>query len=258
MRLEPVPVLQVLRDLWTLPRDMARFHAYLEKVKQGPEGEVFVPLIAANPMAREHMVAFVDALRALGADRILADACAEASKRLAASDLALKLSLVPIDDVGGAWSERTLVDFDNRFGMRKAKAGWAKYGFVTANVYVSEPPTPVLVRERLLAAAYRAAWTHRHGQAQTLRDMMQQEGNALRFAGAQGPSVPELDRVRATLASHLDATLHATRFAAMYGDEAAKRCGHAPLGLPDDAGFAAALADALRGPTRPEELRKPA
>lgn len=249
MRCEPVPVLKVLRELWLMPRDMQRFHAYIEKLTGGIE--VFVPLIAANPMAREHMVAFVDALDALGAERILAEACAEASRRLARVDLARRVSLVPIDDLRGAWSERTLMDFDNRFGLRKSKKD---YGFAVALAYVSEPADAALVRERVLAAIYRFAWQTKHGPPESVRAMLAQEGNALKFAGATGPRLADVDAARATLAPHLDATLHATRFAAMYGDEAADRVGHKPLGLPPDAGFAMALDDAMRARARPEDL----
>lgn len=251
MKLEPVPVLHALRELWLMPRDMKRFQAYLGKVTGGGGGEVLVPLIAANPMAREHMVACVDELLALGADRVLAEACAEAGKRLAGCDAERKVSVVPVDDVGGAWSERTLMDFDNRFGLRKAKKD---HGYSVGLVYVSEPRNAALVRERVLAAVYRAAWTKRHGPPETVRAMMRQEGNALRFAGATGPRVADVDAARRALAPHLDATLHATQFAAMYGDDAARRVGHAPLGLRTDAGFAVALDDALRQRERPEDL----
>jgi hypothetical protein len=123
-----------------------------------------------------------------------------------------------------------------------------------ALVYASEAPTAALLRERILAAAYRRAYVERHGGARTVRDMMRQEGNALRFAGATGPRVPDPAAARAALAPHLDATLHATRFAAMYGDRAAERVGHAKLGLPDDAGFAVALEDAMRAREMPESL----
>lgn len=249
MKLEPVPVLGTLRELWRTPRDMARFHAYLEKVTGGG-GEVFVPLVAANPMAREHMVAFADKLDALGADRVLAEACAEAERRLARVDMARKVSLVPVDDVGGAWSERTLVDFDHRFGLRKARKD---YGYSVALAFASEPVDAPLLRERVLAAVYRAAWSRRHGAPRTLSDMLRQEGNALRFAGASGPVVPDADAVRATLAPHLGSTLHATHFTAMFGDAAAARVGHKPLGLPPDAGFALALHDASRARESPED-----
>lgn len=250
MRLEPVPLLRVLRELWTMPRDMARFNAYLQKVTGGPE--VVVPLIAANPMAREHMVAYVDALEAFDAERVVAEACVDASRRLAHVALDRKLSLVPVDDVRGAWSERTLMDFEMRGGARKVAR---KYPYVTAVVYASETPTPRLVRERVLAAAYRAAWAEaRAEEPETVRAMMRREGNALRFAGTTEPRLDDAAAARAVLAPHLDATLHATRFAAMYGDDAASRVGHKPLGLPADAGFALALEDAMRQRERPEDL----
>jgi len=232
-----------------MPRDMTRFRAYLDQVRGG--GEILAPIVSANPMAREHMLACLDALEALGAEQVLHDACAEAEKRLARSSVEVKASVVPIDDVRGAWSERTLMDFDHRFQPRKMRQ---KYGYVTALVFASETPSAALVRERVLAALYRAAWIERHGDAARVADMMRQEGNALRFAGAEGPRLADPDAARAALAPHRDATLHATRFAAMFGDAAARRVGHKPLGLPDDAGLALALEEAKQTREKPEDL----
>lgn len=243
MRLEPVSVLATLRELWTKPRDMARFHAYLDLVKGGGTGELMAPLVAANPMAREHMVAFVDALAALPADGILAEACREAERRLPHAGLDTRVSLVPIDDVRGAWSERTLVDLGNRFPEVKPGAT-DKYRYLTALVYASETPTADLLRQRILAAIYRSAWIAKRGGARTVGDMMRQEGHALRFAGVQEAPADAIERARAALEPHLDATLHATRFCAMYGDKAARRVGHKALGIPDNAGFIVGLADA--------------
>lgn len=254
VRLEPVPVLRRLRDLWSMPRDMARFHAYVEQVKSGADGELLAPLVAANPMAREHMLVYVDALLALDAEGLVAAACAEAEERLARSDLDTRVSLVPADNVGGAWSEMSMVDHAARFPDPRPNAGPDKYRFVTAIVFATETPNAVLVRERVLAAIYRAAYIRHHGIAATIREMMRQEGNALRFAGVRVRMRHDLDGMRATLAPHLDATLHATRFAAMYGDAAARRLGHQALGLPDNAGFMVALDDAQSDPRPPEEL----
>jgi hypothetical protein len=251
VRVEPVPVLGILRELWSKPRDMARFHEYVAKIKGGPDGGIFAPLVAANPMAKPHMIAYADALAALGADRLLSEAASEAARRLAHSPVETKLSLVPIDDVGGGWSERAMVDFAARFGDGKKRA--RDYGYTSAMVYASEPPAAPLVRERLLAAVYRRAWWERHGTPRTLREMLRQEANALRFAGAKVPTVTDPTTARRILDPLLDATLHATLFAAMYGDAAAERCGHKQLGLPDNAGFAIAL-EAACGEEKPEEL----
>jgi len=179
-----------------MPRDMERFHAYLAKVKNGPEGEIFAPIIAANPMAKPHMLAYADALLALDADRVLADACAEAERRLAKSPLATKVSLTPVDDVGGAWSDRSLVDFEMRFGSKRPKKD---YGYVTAVVYASETPAAAMVRERVLAAIYRAAWSARFGYPEKVRDLLAREGI---FAGpSSGAILSVAARVAATLDS---------------------------------------------------------
>lgn len=255
MRLEPTPVLGSLRELWSMPRGMERFQEYLRRLQDGPEGGLLASLVAANPMAKPHMLAYLDALVGFDAEGVMAEACREAERRLAHVALDLRASLVPVDDVAGAWSERTLVDFDARFPDKLAKRGTtAKYPYASALVYASETPTAALVRERMLAAAYRAAHVRRHGAALTLRDMMRREGRALRFAGVRGAPAEEPEEARAALMPHLDAAEHPTRFAAMYGDAAARRVGHRPLGAPPNAGFVVALDDALRERETAESL----
>ena len=65
-----VPLLPVQQGLQALPRNYARFQQYLRTVMNadgtGPE---LTPLLLANPMAKDHVTALLDALITLGADR---------------------------------------------------------------------------------------------------------------------------------------------------------------------------------------------
>jgi hypothetical protein len=56
MEITYVPVLATLRDLYAQPRDMARFKRCLHTITQGTD-DIVVPIVAANPMAREHVLA---------------------------------------------------------------------------------------------------------------------------------------------------------------------------------------------------------
>jgi hypothetical protein len=66
MTLEYVPLLQVQRDLYALPRDRTRFDAYLATMRDSATGDLALPLVAMNPMAKEHVPALLD--RYLAAD----------------------------------------------------------------------------------------------------------------------------------------------------------------------------------------------
>src|SRR5947209_17804703 len=84
MNLDYVPLLQVQRELYGLPRNYDRFQKYLGTVLTPDRtGVELPPLILMNPMGKDHVTALLDALLALDADGIAARAAAEASARLA-------------------------------------------------------------------------------------------------------------------------------------------------------------------------------
>jgi hypothetical protein len=241
MEITYVPVLATLRDLYAQPRDMARFKRYLHTITQGTD-DIVVPIVAANPMAREHVLARVNELLAQGAEEVGAGAAEEAAARLAAVPDQLKASLVLADDVAGGWTNRYLTEAGARFDPRVDR----KRNFVSTLLWSSEAPTPAEIRQQVLGDLYRAAFRRRHGAAPTLRAMLVQEGLAARFAGQRPTLPPEaLDRARAAIAPLLDEATYPQQFGALYGDEAAVSVGYAPLGLPSRAGFAVALADAI-------------
>jgi hypothetical protein len=68
MKITYLPVLGTLRELYVQPRDMQRFRQYIATLTGGGD-DVALPIGVANPMAKEHAVARIDELLALGADR---------------------------------------------------------------------------------------------------------------------------------------------------------------------------------------------
>jgi hypothetical protein len=241
MEITYVPVLATLRDLYAQPRDMARFKRYLHTITQGTD-DIVVPIVAANPMAREHVLARVNELLAQGAEEVGAAAAEEAATRLAAVPDRLKASLVVADDVAGGWTNRSLTEAGARFDSRVDR----KRNFVTTLLWSSEEPTAAEIRQEVLGDIYRAAFRRRHGAAPTLRAMLEQEGLAALFAGRRPTLSPEaLERARAAIAPYLDQATYPQQFGALYGDEAAVSVGYPPLGLPARAGFQVALADAV-------------
>lgn len=241
MNITYVPVLAILRDLYSQPRDLNRFRTYLDTMLQGTD-DVVVPITVANPMAKEHALAKATELLALGAEEVGAAAAEEAASRLADIPGQFKATLVLADDAAGGWTNRYLLEATSRFDARVDR----KRNFVCALLWTSESATHQSIREGLLGDVYRAAYRYHIGPAQTLRAMLAQEGHAAVFAGAQLTLPPDaLDRARAVIAPFLDTTNYAQQFAAFYGDAAAVSVGYPPLGLPTRAGFELALADAL-------------
>jgi len=208
MRATYLPVLPILRELYLQPRDMARFRSYIATLTGGSD-DVVLPIGVANPMAKDHAVVKIDELLALGADKIGAQAAADAGGRLeqVEQDVEIKASVVLVDDLAGGWTNRYTSEASVRFPGR----GALKRPFATALAWTSESPAADKIRCEMLAAIYRVAYQQRRGLVTSLEAMLDQE----------------------------------TVFAAMYGDMAAEQLGYPPLGLPPRAGFEVALADAL-------------
>src|SRR5687767_2124059 len=166
MKLHYVPLLRIHREVQGIPRGMDRFREYLRTVLNEDATDVdLVPLLLANPMARDHVTAMLDALLAIGADGVGARAAAEASGQSADVPGEYKASLVVADDLGG-WSNRWSYEYE----LRRPGPGYKRF-WETAVLWSSEAPTERAAREAVLTASYRTAYVLRHGSARTLRDL---------------------------------------------------------------------------------------
>lgn len=248
MNIRHRPLLQIQRDLHEKPRTMERFYEYLRTIFGGDVSEEndtpqLVPLIAMNPMGRTHVNARLDQLLALGAEEIAADAVAEAEERLsplfAEYQGDYQHGLVIIDDLGGAWSNRFVLE-TGRFAAVKLD----KYRWFSSGIFVSDEPTATRIRQNVLSGICRTLYLDRHGAPKTLPQMLVQEGQVGSFAGI----TPQLDAEdlaysREIIQPYLNSDHYPTCLAAMLGDEAARTLGYQPLGLSPYAGIAVAIAD---------------
>lgn len=243
MKLEYLPLLQVQRDLYQMPRGLERFREYLRTMIDARTGDLELPLVALNPMGKDHVPQFLDALIAMLAEDVAAAAVAETGDEVKDAGGDYRVCLVVSDDKHGGWTNRHTSELDYRFHQ---KAYYAR-GWIAVLLWTSETYTPAEVRDEVRLAVFRAAHVHTHGVARTLREMLVQEGTAMALAGAASVRLePEdLAYTRDVLIPHLDASDPATQIAALFGDAAARTLGHLPLGLSERAGLALAPEFAL-------------
>ncbi|HEX6989126.1 MAG TPA: hypothetical protein VF282_06610 [Bacillota bacterium] len=249
MQIELIPTLEILRDLYARPRDIARFRWYLEQMLGDTDDgdvDVVVPITWANPMGKEHCLAAVQALLDIQAESVAADAAREAGPDLADVDARARLALVLLDDVAGGWTNRWL----NEAGYRmctdpRAQRSNRRRNFVIVPCWASETYTPARIRIEVKAALHRYAHLHRHGMPRTLRDIMVMDGQARAFAGARPALDPDdLAYTAVVIEPHRDSDDFPTQFACLFGDEAARNVGYRPMGLSPYAGFELALREA--------------
>lgn len=250
-----VPLLEIQREIYQLPRGMERFREYVKTLlnAQGDDLEL-VPMVAMNPMAKEHVLAYVEQLLSMNAEDTAQSALAQAQIRLPSFPEPWKVSLIVLDDLRGGWTNRYTTLFADWAMTERSRANFLRYAWVSVGLWTSELPSPGGIRREVFAQAYQALWALRRSKARTLRQVLRQEGFALAFAGQKPWLEPdELAYTRAVIAPHLDSDHYPTLIAPLYGDEAARSLGYAPLGLSARAGFALALAEALESEVSPEE-----
>ncbi len=249
MKLELVPMLHMQRDLYNMPRGSERFRHYLHFMVGDSDDVTFLPMVSMNPMGKEHVAATYDALLALDAESIAADALAEAEQRLSHVRDEFRVGLVVADDLMGGWTNRYAAEMSRFNAQPQLKRHW-----IVARFWTSEQPSSEKVRSEVLTAVFRMAYAQQHGWPTTLRQMLLRETLAAAFAGVTDSPFDrdELAYTRDVIAPHLDSTDYPTQFAALFGDEAAAMFGYQALGLSPRAGLALAIYDARSYADAPE------
>jgi hypothetical protein len=260
MNLEYVPLIPVMRELHGLPRGRERFRQYLRTIfPLDDSADQLLPLLAMNPMGKDHVTALLDTLLAMDADGIGARATAEASAQLTDLSADFKVGVVIADDLLGGWTNRYADEFTYRFGPDhiRSRTGppkrprWLKDFWIMGVLWSSEAATEQAVRQAVLTAVYRVAYAHQHGAARTLRDMLAQEGHVMARAGCAEPvlEAEDIAYTRAVLAAYLDAEDMRTCIECLFGDAAGRTLGFTPRGLSPWAGLALALHNARANQT---------
>jgi hypothetical protein len=242
MTLTHLPLLQVQLDLYALPRGMERFRAYIRTMTDEETGDLALPLVAMNPMGKDHVPELIRSYLALDAEGVAAGAIAEAAPRVAGPGPAYQVGLVVSDDLKGGWTNR----YASEFAHRIEGVALTKRGFLTSLLWTSEPASQAAVRDAVLTSIHRAHFLQSHRAPATLGEMLAQEGYAMARAGCSHPALDsdDLAYTRTVVEPHLTARDRATVIACLFGDEAARALGYPPQGLSNRAGFALALHDA--------------
>lgn len=241
MNFDYIPTLQIQRDLYAMPRGFERFWEYIATMVDPETHDLKLPLVAMNPMGKDHIPALLDQFLAFDADGIAAKVTVDVQAKLLECTGEFKITTVISDDAQGAWTHRVFNEFGHRFQSKPIfRRGW-----LTVILWTSEAPDPLLLRQNVAATLYRGAYLCEHGFARTLAEMMRQEGYAMALADCATPALEadDLDYTRQVIEPLRNSTDQATQIAALFGDEAARSVGYPPLGLSQRAGLALALTE---------------
>ncbi len=237
MRLAYLPLLQVQRDLYDIPRGPQRFQQYIEMCRDG-HGGMGLPLAMLNPMGKDHVPALFDSYLAMDTDALATSLIEEAAETLAEISGEFRVILTLADDAGGGWTNRFDWEFKHRFETKP----FHRHGWLVGVLWTAHEPKIETVREELLTTLYRGAYIQQYGYAETLDEMLNQEAYALGMAGVeQWMDGDEVMYSAEILLPHLQSDEYALQLVCFYGDVAAHDLGHPPQGLSDRAGLAVAL-----------------
>jgi hypothetical protein len=263
MKIELIPTLHIQRELYEMPRDMARFNWYIEQMTRmnaAGEREVVMPINAVNPMGKPHCLVAVNALIALDAEEIAKQAALEAEERLSFVDATARLCINLLDDVGGGWTNRYFSEASFRMGAERSEHAKQVRNFAVVPCWSSEVYTPERIRQETLVTLYRYAWFAVKDVPKTLKEIMHMNGFAGKFASSPSPvrtgegwGEGEMAYTHEVIQPHPASTDFALNFACLFGDAAARECGYEPMGLSAHAGFALALAEAMSSDMSPED-----
>ena len=236
MPFEYVPLLRKQLELYGLPRSSERFQAYIKTItNEAGDGLDLAPLVAMNPMGKEHCNALLESYLAPEID---AERLGEETLTEFVTDVKLRVSLVLVDDAKGGWTNRTDYEYKLRtqLGQALRRSSW-----LSGMLWTSEIPSAENVVQSVRVAVRRAQHVLTHSDPKTLREILQQEATAQ-------PTIPSLDseelaytRDVLTPLLEIPASNMPVIVAALFGDSAAASLGYPTLGLPDNAGLTLAL-----------------
>lgn len=196
---------------------------------------------AARPDVKEAVAAWLD----LDAERV-AEAVALGAGAEVGWPWSIDLSLVVLAPDGDR-TDKARTDLQYRF----EDAGGLRRGFATVPLWADEPADLDLLRRRTRAAIFRIGHQRLHGLPASLPQMLVQEGRTLHFAGhTPSTTSDEQDAARTVIADLTrrgGAAPSEAVVALLYGDAAAARLGHPPLGVAPGAAWDVAVQDHARG-----------
>ena len=239
MDLAYIPLLELQRDFYTKPRGVDRFWEYIRTMTNTQTGDLELPLVAMNPMGKEHLLPYLERLLEIDADGEGARAAADAATEIVDVSGEFRVATVVSDDLMGGWTNRFVNEFHQRFYTR----AYDRRGWIAPILWSSQEYAAQQVYCEVRTSIFRLAYVMQHGYAQSLDEMLKQEGYAMAAAGQTGPTLDadDLAYTQEVLAEYRQMSGEPIVIPALFGDPAAHELGYTPLGLSPTAGLALAL-----------------
>lgn len=172
MKFEILPTIDTMLELYEKPRSIERFQEYIS-ILQGTTKDLVVPIAGFNPMAKEHLLNRLAALKDMKAEALMQDVIDEMNlEQRNEPDLkVIKVALNLADDLKGGWTNRYTTDYDSKFKINAI----VKRNFCTPLLWASEPFSEMLIRRRTLEYVMRTIYWQANTNPKTLKEHIDQE-----------------------------------------------------------------------------------
>lgn len=173
MNFELIPIVDTMLDLYAKPRSKERFQEYISMLRDDIKGDLTLPIVGFNPMAKEHILQKLTELKELKAEYIIQETLESINVTLAQDKNhgAFKVVLNLADDLRGGWTNRYTTDYDSKFKINAL----VTRTFCTPFFWTSESYTEQLIRSRTLEYAFRTIYWLTNPKPKTLKDHIEQE-----------------------------------------------------------------------------------
>lgn len=243
MPFQLLPVIDRMIELYEEPPGFDRFHKYIAIINGNSKSDMEMPVGGYNPMAKSHVLHRLKELKAMQAEDIIAEVCAEVNMVTNIRDI-FKVSLTLADDLMGGWTEHCSTDYSSRFKLN----AMVKRHFCCVYLYTSEEISEDTIQRQTKACLYRTLYWMEHPKPQTLEQHIGQESAFAKAVPNEEPlSTEAFDTCKRIYERYKGSSDYPVILSFLYGDKAAKALGYIPLGIPEDnAGyrFAQMLAEA--------------
>lgn len=159
-------------DLYEKPRSMERFQEYISTL-QDKKGNMTLPIVGFNPMAKEHILNKLTELKELKAEQVIQDTINSLNTilRKEQTQNVIKVVLNLADDLKGAWTNRYTIDYDSKFKINAL----VTRNFCTPFFWASENYTEQLIISRTFEYAVRTIYWQTNTNPKTLEEHIEQE-----------------------------------------------------------------------------------
>jgi hypothetical protein len=221
MRFELIPVIDTMFDLYEKRRSMERFQEYIS-ILQDKNGDMTLPIVGFNPMAKEHILHKLAELKELKAEQVIQDTIhnLNATLRKEQPQNIIKVVLNLADDLKGAWTNHYTTDYDSKFKINAL----VTRNFCTPFFWASENYTKQLITSRTFEYALRTVYWQTNTKPRTLREHIEQEiyvtmKNKINSEKIDTTGFELLDNF---YSKHQQSDDHSIIFNFLYGDNASK------------------------------------